>query len=188
MRRQLRLLILLLILPTSMWAANHSNSQPSHEANAFTLPHAGEQDSQNTRGTYGGPTLLVLTKDGAQTAYALSEKPQVKFEGKNLHITSSKVDITYALSDIVRFTYADLDPSGIDEIGETQTEVGYQDGTLTISQLKAGATVTVYGIDGKQVRQLKATRAGTYRLNLSALPQGVYIIKADTITYKIMKR
>lgn len=188
MRRQLRLLTLLLILPTSMWAANHSNSQPSREANAFTLPHAGEQDSQNTRGTYGGPTLLILTKDGAQTAYALSEKPQVKFEGKKLHITSSKVDITYALSDIVRFTYADLDPSGIDEIGETQTEVGYQDGTLTISQLKAGATVTVYGIDGKQVRQLKATRAGTYRLNLSALPQGVYIIKADTITYKIMKR
>ena len=134
------------------------------------------------------PTLLVLTKDGAQAAYTLSEKPQVKFEGKNLHIVSSKVDVTYALTDIIRFTYVDRDPSGIDELSESRAEIGYQDGTLTISQLKAGATVTVYGIDGKQVRQLKATRAGTYRLNLSALPQRVYIIKADTITYKIMKR
>ena len=71
------------------------------------------------------PTLLVLTKDGAQAAYTLSEKPQVKFEGKNLHIVSSKVDVTYALTDIIRFTYADRDPSGIDELSDSRAEIGY---------------------------------------------------------------
>ena len=38
------------------------------------------------------------------------------------------------------------------------------------------------------VRQLKPQRSGTYRLNLSELPSGLYIVKADNITYKITKR
>jgi len=38
------------------------------------------------------------------------------------------------------------------------------------------------------VRRLIADHTGTYRLSLSTLPQGVYIVKADKITYKIMKR
>ena len=38
------------------------------------------------------------------------------------------------------------------------------------------------------VQQLQAGHSGTYRISLSSLPQGVYIVKADNITYKIMKR
>ena len=59
---------------------------------------------------------------------------------------------------------------------------------LVISQVKAGATVSVFALDGKLVRQLKPQRSGTYRLNLSELPSGLYIVKADNITYKITKR
>jgi sugar lactone lactonase YvrE len=59
---------------------------------------------------------------------------------------------------------------------------------LVISQVKAGATVSVYALDGKLIRQLTAPHAGTYRLNLSELPAGLYLVKADNVTYKIVKR
>ena len=67
-------------------------------------------------------------------------------------------------------------------------EISMEEGVLVISQMKANSTVNVYSMDGKLVSQLTAQRAGTYRLSLSSLPAGVYLVKADNITYKITKR
>lgn len=133
-------------------------------------------------------TLIVKLKDGSETAFFLKDKPQVKFEGTNLKVTSSVTDATFALADVLRFTYAKKDPSGINETVIDPTAVEFKDGVLVISQLKADATVDVYALDGKLICQLKARHAGTYRLSLSELPSGLYLVKADNITYKITKR
>ena len=173
------------------------NYQPSKEAYLFTPPTAGEGDGYNPDPGPGpgdqtlGQTLVVLTKNGAKTQFVLKDKPKVKIEGKNLRITSTRADVTFALSDVVNFTYVNTDPTGIDDLDKeasNPTEVSYKDGTLVLSQLKQGASVAVYTADGKIVRELKAQRQGTFRLSLASLPKGVYIVKADTITYKIMKR
>ena len=167
-----------------------SNSHPSSEAYLFTPPTAGESSGETPDPQKSSKTLVVLTKDGAKTEFLLGDNPKVLFEGKNLRITSTKADVTYALADILRFTYVNTNPTGINELAEMDdpTEVSYQDGTLVLSQLKEGAVVGVYALDGKLVQQLQAGHRGTYRLNLSMFPKGVYIVKADTITYKIMKR
>ena len=167
-----------------------SNSHPSSEAYLFTPPTAGESSGETPDPQKSSKTLVVLTKDGAKTEFLLGDNPKVLFEGKNLRITSTKADVTYALADILRFTYVNTNPTGINELAEMDdpTEVSYQDGTLVLSQLKERAFVGVYSLDGKLVQQLRAGHRGTYRLNLSMLPKGVYIVKADTITYKIMKR
>ena len=70
------------------------------------------------------------------------------------------------------------DPTGVD----------FQGDVLVISQLKANSSVGIYALDGKLIRQLTAPHAGTYRLNLSELPTGLYLVKADNVTYKILKR
>ena len=134
--------------------------------------------------------MVVTTKGGAKTEFLLTVKPYVKFEGTNLRITSTKADFTFALADVVNFTYINTDPSGITEFAKTDdpTEISYQEGTLVLSQLKKGTVVGIYTLDGKLVGQLKADRQRTYRLSLSSLPKGVYIVKADSITTKIMKR
>ena len=146
----------------------------------LALPIGMLADSQNT--------LVVTLKNGAETAFFLKDQPNVTFEGTNLKVVSQKETVTFTLSDVLRFTYVKKDPSGIDETVTDPTEVSYEGGVLVISQLKQGATVDVYSPDGKQVRQLKANRSGTYRLNLSELPTGLYLVKADNITYKIMKQ
>lgn len=133
-------------------------------------------------------TLIVLTKDNAQHQFALPDKPKVSFEGKNLIVVSDKTTTTFALSDVVRFTYKDLDPSGIQEVYIKDTNVSLEDGMLVVSQVKANSNVCVYSLDGRLVRQLAVKRAGTYRLNLSSLPFGVYLVKTGSLTYKITKR
>ena len=146
----------------------------------LALPIGMLADSQNT--------LVVKLKNGAETTFFLKDKPNVTFEGTDLKVVSNKETVTFALSDVLRFTYVKKDASGIDETVVDPTEVSYQDGVLVISQLKQGASVDIYALDGKLVRQLKAYRSGTYRLSLSELPTGLYLVKADNITYKIMKQ
>ena len=146
----------------------------------LALPIGMLADSQNT--------LVVTLKNGAETAFFLKDQPNVTFEGTNLKVVSKKETVSFTLSDVLRFTYVKKDPSGIDETVTDPTEVSYKGGVLVISQLKQGATVDVYSPDGKQVRQLKANHSGTYRLSLSELPIGLYLVKADNITYKIMKQ
>lgn len=145
----------------------------------LALPIGMLADSQNT--------LVVKLKNGAETTFFLKDKPNVTFEGTDLKVVSNKETVTFALSDVLRFTYVKKDASGIDETVVDPTEVSYDGGVLVISQLKRGASVDIYSLDGKLVRQLKAYRSGTYRLSLSELPTGLYLVKADNITYKIMK-
>ena len=145
----------------------------------LALPIGMLADNQNT--------LIVKTKDGAQTTFVLQDKPRVTFEGTDLKVVSDKETVAFALADVLRFEYVKKDALGIDEDVVDPTGVSYQGGVLVISQLRQGASVGVYTLDGKLLRQLTASHSGTYRLNLSELPTGLYLVKADNVTYKITK-
>ena len=135
--------------------------------------------------------LVVLTKDKATHRFVIGEdKPTVTIEGTNLKVTCEKASATttFKLADVIRFTYENVDPTGINELTDDPANISWKDGTLVISQIKAGAIVGIYSLDGKLVKQLQAHHSGTYRLNLSQLPFGVYLVKTDQITYKITRQ
>ncbi len=132
-------------------------------------------------------TLVVLTRDNAQHMFVLADKPEVTFAGTDLVVTCENSTTTFALPDVIRFTYMNA-TDAVEEITKDQTQVNFKDGMIVVNGLKANATVAVYSIDGKLVARLTAQDAGTYSLNLSDLPTGVYIVKADCVTYKIAKR
>lgn len=140
----------------------------------------------------GKNALIVLTKDNVTHQFVLAQdKPNVTFEGTSLKVTCENASATamFALSDVVRFYYKDSDPSGIDELNSGEdTGLNYVGGTLVISQVKAGETVGIYTTDGRLLQKFDAKRSGTYRLSLSSLPTGVYVVKTGTLTYKITKQ
>ena len=119
--------------------------------------------------------------------FVLADKPEVTFEGVDLVVTCVNSTTTFALADVIRFTYLNA-TDAVEELTENATTVDFKDGMIVINQLKTGANVAVYSIDGKLIRQLTARETGNYSLNLSELPPGVYIVKADRVTYKIAKR
>ena len=135
--------------------------------------------------------LMVLTKDNVQHQFVIAEvRPQVTFEGNSLKVTCARESASamFALSDVVRFTYIKVDVDGVDEQQCDPAGVNFENGMLVISQLEADASVCIYTTDGRLVQQLKARRSGTYRLSLSQLPHGVYLVKAGNTTYKIAKQ
>ena len=133
-------------------------------------------------------TLIVQMKNGSESAFFLKDKPKVTFEGTNLKVSATSGNVSFALADVLRFTYAKKSPTGISEQVENPTAVMFEGDVLVISQLKANTTASIYAIDGKLIRQLKPHHTGTYRISLSELPSGLYLVKADNVTYKITKR
>ena len=132
-------------------------------------------------------TLVVLTRDNAQHMFVLADKPEVTFEGTDLVVTCVNSTTTFALPDVIRFTYLNT-TDAVEEISQNETQVNFRDGIIVVNGLKANAMVAVYSVDGRMVRQLKAHEDGNFSLDLNELPTGVYIVKADRVTYKIAKR
>lgn len=165
------------------------NTDAQRTAYIITPPVAGSGDLEPDDGDLIDRKFLVVeTKDHVQTTYMLADKTQVLFAGSNLRVVSAKVDVTYNLSDILRFTYQTRSITGISELHTEQATIDYKDEQLVISGIQAGAMINIYSLDGKLVKQHTANHTGTYRLSLASLPKGIYIVKADNVTYKIMKR
>ena len=156
---------------------------------------SGEQQSEpaDTDTTPSEWSIIIFTKDQKQHEFQLAgNRPEVKFGASTLQvIISSAVQAEFSQDDVVKIAYKNPQQTDIDSpVADRNTaEINYQDdGKLVISQLSDGAAVSIYAMDGRQLRRLSASGDGTCRLDLSALPKGVYLVKTDTITYKIMKR
>lgn len=133
-------------------------------------------------------SLVVLTKDGTTTTIELAEKPTVTFEGTDLKIHSTQTDAAIPLADVVRYTFVTRDASGITEVTGPQPGIDYRDGVLVITHAKGQAPIHIYTPDGKLIKTLTPPRDGTYRLPLSSLPTGVYLVKTNQLTCKVLKR
>ena len=88
------------------------------------------------------------------------------------------------------FTLAILAPSvtGVMDLREEEPEMEYRNSELVVTGLKVGTNVDIYDLSGKLVRHLESRRNGSYRLSLSDLSKGVYVVKVNQTTLKILKR
>ena len=160
-----------------------------------TAAGSGEQQSEpaDTDTTPSDWSIIIFTKDQKQHEFQLAgNRPEVKFGASTLQvIISSAVQAEFSQDDVVKIAYKNPEQTDINSpVADRNTaEINYQDdGQLVISKLSEGAAVSIYAMDGRQLRRLSASGDGTCRLDLSALPKGVYLVKTDSITYKIMKR
>ena len=158
--------------------------KPKYSSSIFLIRPTTNLYYMNESGTH----TLLESVNGSEKLTIENAVPQVTFEGNSLHIVSEKADATYNLLDVLNFTYETQSVTGVNELREEPATIDYNNGELVVSGLKANDAVSIYAMDGKLVQQQTASRGGTFRLSLSSLPQGVYIVKVGNITYKIMKR
>lgn len=132
-------------------------------------------------------SLILLLKDGTTQTYELAEQPVITVVGTELKIVANHADVSIPLSDVVRYTFQKR-TTGIDEVDTNQEVIDYNDGVLTLSGLKAGTAVRLFAIDGRLLQAHTVADDGTYRQSLASLRQGVYVVKVNHKSYKIMKR
>jgi hypothetical protein len=137
----------------------------------------------------GGRALQVWQTDGQKVTISLNEEPRTTYSEGNLIITTTKTTITYPLEQVRKFTYilegsiseGDGVPDGIKAILSDDSE------TLSFKGLKSNAEIQLYSAAGQLIRTFKP-KSDKVAVSISQFPTGVYIVKANGVTYKITKR
>lgn len=134
------------------------------------------------------PMMLVITaKDGTESRYRLRSQPRVTVEKPYLVVKGDGIDVSFELAQMMRMHYEeDPTPTGIDTVNEQKATTDKEQETILLNNLPAGTMVSIYTLDGKQVYS-RAADGNTLSLPLSSLKSGVYVVKANGLTYKIQK-
>ena len=76
---------------------------------------------------------------------------------------------------------------GIAGVGETGCTVSYSDGNVIVDAQNSGGTLFLYTVDGRLLVTRKIRPRMVTTLPMSAYPAGVYLIRYNNVTYKIVK-
>lgn len=133
-------------------------------------------------------TLVVCAKDGSKVAYALSEKPLVTFSETDLIVKTKSLEVNYPFDKMDRliYEYEALDDK-VDLLTDGQAMINKGD-YLLFPELKSGDSVMIYSSNGVLVADKKMGADGEYVFPLNEVPIGIYMVKVNDVTYKIVKK
>ena len=137
--------------------------------------------------------FVAWLNDGSRTAYALAQHPVVTYTNGELLLTTTQQQVAYAVADVHKFTFSAGDiscdaPTSVASPLEQSQQFSQQQGNVHFSGCRAGSTIIVYTLDGKQMQTVTTDETGNATIDIASYPAGVYIIKTETITHKIIKR
>ena len=127
-------------------------------------------------------------KDGSTHTLYLTQEPVITVQNRNLHIESKAGTAEIPIASVLRYTFDRFDATGVTELSEEDTNVALEHNQLVVTGLKIGDNVDIYDVSGKLIQHVQSRRNGSYRINLSNLSTGVYVVKANQTTIKFMKR
>lgn len=185
-----RIVTSIFALAVVLTAYSHESGERSLLANHTTATASNDLVTVSDVQIY----LVVWTRDGDKVLYSLNEQPSIKYDGEgNFVVRTSRVEVVYPVVDVRMFTLADTDNPRPDEpmsIPDVSSDSGFRfsDEAVNFSSLPQGSLVRIYSTSGVLIGNVKADESGSASINLSDLAQGVYIIKTENITHKIIKK
>ena len=137
-------------------------------------------------GTATAQHMVVETASGNEV-FTLENLKQITFNGTTVNIEQSNgAKSSASMGDIKRIYFDDM--SSIADInaqgGDLVEYLSHDD--IAINS-EAGSMVTVYSLTGAQLLTRRIDTQGGI-ISIAALPQGIYIVKANGRTTKIIKR
>lgn len=130
--------------------------------------------------------LIVEMKSGKKVSFAFRDNPKLSFSGSNLVVNTHLYEFTYDVATIQCYLFGAADPT---DITLPTVDGSIVDGNQLLIRLgKAYTIVTVYAVDGKAVLTATTDEQGVANLSLVELPVGVYIVKIDNFSTKILMR
>ena len=135
--------------------------------------------------------FIVWMNETVKHSYALSEKPKVTMDNGVFTLTTTQTTVTYNATDVLKFTLGDKD-GGIVDVDDIAVKAGpgvdRQADRLIFTGCKPNSVIGIYSLDGRLADQQRADGDGRAEVSLSGLKAGVYVVKSDSITFKIAKR
>lgn len=131
--------------------------------------------------------LLVWMDSGAKSAYALSTKPKVTYDGTCLVVSTTAATVEYPAEDVWKFTLDKIEISGIEETLKEVPTMRIVGDVVMFSGCRPVSVVRIFNVSGQSLATEQADADGSLQINISHFPHGIYILSTESITYKIIK-
>lgn len=131
--------------------------------------------------------LFLHLASGKQITCLLDERPVVTFNDDELVMKTHLNQVSYKSRDVLKFTYAYVDPNGIMDVKIPNAMFSFSKNSLQATNLEPFSKVELYTADGILVSSSMTDMNGNVTLNLSAQSGTVYIVKTSFANFKITK-
>ena len=133
--------------------------------------------------------VTIFLNDGTEATYDMHNSSYMYFEeGVRLVITESidgMNDVSYPLSDIRKITCEEMVGTLENTITDIEIYPSPVHDVLCFRNVSGTQNVKIYALDGHLVKSLQIT--GDQSINISGLSIGLYLVKTQTQTLKMIK-
>lgn len=137
------------------------------------------------------PAIVVVDNDGIRQEIALSNLDRLTFGASQVSVQTrdNQEPLQYAYSSVDRILLNESMSAlpSVASDGSVTVWPTVISSTVNIAGVPEGAIVNVYGADGSAAASASATD-GTLTIDLSDIPQGVYIVSVGSQSVKILKK
>ena len=134
-----------------------------------------------------GYALLTIVQNGGSTVeYQMVDIQKFTFDNENMYLHLTNGDKKTMPFSTLSYITVGSDITGISLIGKEPVALEVRNGMLNVNMREDG-TVILYDQAGKTVRRLKA-KAGQNTFSMSGLTKGVYVVRVNGSSQKVMNK
>lgn len=157
-----------------------------HKANYWRNFNIQPLLEENTEPKFSNLTLW--RKNAEKVVFALHMNPQITFNKTEMIVSTDGVELNYPLDDLSHFTFENVPETSIVDIKTDDNIFKMDEESVLFPNLKANSSVSVYSLNGVLIFKQITSQNGEYTIPFSNLEHGVYIVKVNGLTYKIIKK
>lgn len=131
--------------------------------------------------------MVVETKGGSSVVFFFDEKPEMTFAAENVNIESTKETVLYPMNEVDQVRFEKRSVGVENTIGDSEISFRFE-GDLIVEGMNPESTVAIYSLNGTLHLEGKADGNGKAVLPTETLVPGIYVVKADKISFKIVKK
>ena len=132
--------------------------------------------------------LVVESAGGETIAIALSQKPLIETQSDGYKLTYGESAAEFTWSQLKKLSLEETEPTATAVKDVKNAAFQLTPGQIAVSGAQAGTLAQVYTIGGRQVLSERVADNGTVTLSTAGLPAGIYIIKTNKSSFKIVKK
>ena len=132
--------------------------------------------------------MTIHLNDGTERTYFMTESDRVYFEDNETLVIEFSVNAKserYNLADIRKITCSESEGVNEEAASSVFLSPNPTHNAFMLHNLNGKETIRIYALDGRLVKSLEAV--GNQMVDISDLPIGLYLVKTESQTLKMIK-
>lgn len=123
--------------------------------------------------------LIIETTDGGKTVFALSNNPEISFNGQTMLLAVGSQSHSYEIANVAQYYFGTIE-SGIGILKGTRFHIrNIGNDQIVIEGITPKTDVRLYSLNGTQKTCKVVLSSDKATISLTTLPKGIYIISVN---------